>query len=243
MRLLSLRTMNFRVLRNMEVDIEPATVVVGPNDSGKSTLLDAIEWLFHWRHHLDRTREVLEVGSWIGEGSWEATVAVIATFSELGPRRRAVLGPLMLDDTVTFARIIGMQQDRWDEAAPYLVATKTAWSQLAERSTTSPADAKQMRVTDSGELLREYEEASLKIGNDLWMPLGDVVDTQWTEPVPTAEDFPSSRDIVRVHGPDAVSSATDLLRPIVRAQLERSLGRKGETSPGGYESPRHRDGR
>ncbi len=37
---------NFRCLRNVEVDLQPLTVLIGPNDSGKSAFLSAFRTLF-----------------------------------------------------------------------------------------------------------------------------------------------------------------------------------------------------
>src|SRR6476620_70781 len=41
---LSLR--NFRILRKVDVELRPFTLLVGPNASGKSTLLEALDFLF-----------------------------------------------------------------------------------------------------------------------------------------------------------------------------------------------------
>lgn len=45
-RLKRLYVRNFRAFREAEVDFEPATVLIGANDSGNSALLDAINWIF-----------------------------------------------------------------------------------------------------------------------------------------------------------------------------------------------------
>src|SRR5437588_12928491 len=36
---------NFKCLRDVEINLSPFTVLIGPNDSGKSSLLDAIQFL------------------------------------------------------------------------------------------------------------------------------------------------------------------------------------------------------
>lgn len=66
-----IRIENFRCIRELEMDLEPLTVLVGPNASGKSTVLAALA-LQHWRpsdgkgsiswHESDGTRKHLARG-------------------------------------------------------------------------------------------------------------------------------------------------------------------------------------
>ena len=46
--LTELTVKNFRGLRDVTVPLKPLTVLIGPNDSGKSTLLEAVDTLFGW---------------------------------------------------------------------------------------------------------------------------------------------------------------------------------------------------
>ncbi|MFP4599348.1 MAG: AAA family ATPase [Persicimonas sp.] len=56
---------NFRCLRDLEIDLEPLTVFVGPNASGKSSILDALDptarldnWRNKWKQQRDLTSRV-----------------------------------------------------------------------------------------------------------------------------------------------------------------------------------------
>lgn len=40
-----LHIQNFKCLRDVQVDLVPFTILIGPNDSGKSSLLDAVQAL------------------------------------------------------------------------------------------------------------------------------------------------------------------------------------------------------
>jgi predicted ATPase len=40
---------NFRALRDLKIDLEPFTVIVGPNSCGKSTILEGLDRLFEYR--------------------------------------------------------------------------------------------------------------------------------------------------------------------------------------------------
>ena len=40
-----LHIQNFKCLRDVQVDLAPFTILIGPNDSGKSSLLDAVQFL------------------------------------------------------------------------------------------------------------------------------------------------------------------------------------------------------
>lgn len=226
MRLDGVTVLNFRLLRKLDVGLQPATVVVGPNDSGKSTLLDAIEWVFNWRRETSATapHDARQYGSWLEDGETETVIAVIVRCSELGPRRTSVFRHLLDEGTIRFGRVVGMGKDRWDEAAPYVIAPVDAWRRQAAEAIADPAEPQLEHERDAESLFAHYENSSLRMGDDLWMPRTTLVGEHWSSPRPTEDDLPSARDVVRLHGPDQVTGAADFIRPIVRAQLARELG-------------------
>ena len=65
-----LRVKNFKALRDVEVQLTPIHVLIGPNDSGKTSILDALAALCRSVDH-DLTEAFL--GSWKGtELVWNA---------------------------------------------------------------------------------------------------------------------------------------------------------------------------
>jgi predicted ATPase len=80
----SVKIENFRALKSVEVPLRPLTVLIGPNDSGKSAFLAALQYLVngigfqnwdHWRH--DTQAEISLSGtSAQGTGSWTSRKGV-----------------------------------------------------------------------------------------------------------------------------------------------------------------------
>ncbi len=67
---------NYRCLRSVTIDLEPLTVLVGPNASGKSAVLDALGWHHigprdRWRHEVAAI-QIATRGP--GEAQWTAQV-------------------------------------------------------------------------------------------------------------------------------------------------------------------------
>lgn len=112
MRLDHLSIRNFKALREVDVDFEPATVIVGANDSGKSSLLDAIHWIFSTAdrsgrpYSADRYLRRDYLGIPLDKSDPRRTVAVRATFSDLSAHESAVWAPVLEDGTITFGRRI-----------------------------------------------------------------------------------------------------------------------------------------
>ena len=71
---------NFRGLQKVDVQLRPLTVLVGPNDSGKTSFLEAVEWRHktqavktedRWRHSLDPVVELVRQDDLRFQGSVE----------------------------------------------------------------------------------------------------------------------------------------------------------------------------
>jgi hypothetical protein len=66
----TLTVRNFRALRNVHVDLRPLTVLVGPNDSGKTSFLEAIDRRLQ--------NNAFERGDWWRGGEQPAVVPEVA---------------------------------------------------------------------------------------------------------------------------------------------------------------------
>lgn len=98
---------NFRCLRQLELDLRPLTVLIGPNDTGKSTFLAAIDVLLkrkvhreferldHWKG--DRANGVVVRGD-TGHGTI-ATAEATALSTAPEEERRVTRGSLCYSDT------------------------------------------------------------------------------------------------------------------------------------------------
>lgn len=116
MRLSRLHLRNFRTFLDLELDFDDLTVFVGPNDAGKSTLLDAVRCLLsphdyegnRWRRQAVESRPrqfaILDHPSrWEAEYSpWgEEHVSVVGTFSDLGVAESQAWGEAVVDGLLT----------------------------------------------------------------------------------------------------------------------------------------------
>jgi hypothetical protein len=93
MRLAGVNIVNFRCLRDLKLEFDDVTVLVGANSTGKSSVLHALGWLFHgYPLHPEDV--------WGSEN--DATVAVSATFTDFNDADRQVLGSYVINETATF---------------------------------------------------------------------------------------------------------------------------------------------
>jgi predicted ATPase len=87
---------NFRCLQHVDVDLRPLTVLIGPNDSGKSAFLAALEQL------IGRNRAPNEADVWRMERNAVAHIAVKTRAGVFG-RRGSLAGKWTLDGTMPAA--------------------------------------------------------------------------------------------------------------------------------------------
>ena len=98
MRITRLQLRNFRAFRELDMSLEPATLLVGANDAGKSTIVDAISMVLatgydiyeFLEHQAEGRRVPWEHVVHRGDGSDNADdrVFVSVTFDELSPTER-----------------------------------------------------------------------------------------------------------------------------------------------------------
>lgn len=85
MKIQSVRIKNFRTLKDVWIPFDSVTTFIGPNGTGKSTVLRALDWYFNGK-----------VGSLTGKdcsfGATEEDIEVQVTFAELSEKDRSELG-------------------------------------------------------------------------------------------------------------------------------------------------------
>lgn len=87
MRIKTVHVRNFRCLSDVTVDVDDVTSFIGPNGTGKSTVLRALDWFFN------DDKGVIEEGDiYSGASADNPSVSVEVTFDSLTPRDREVLG-------------------------------------------------------------------------------------------------------------------------------------------------------
>jgi len=95
MKIQSVRIKNFRALKDVTIPFDSVTTFIGPNGTGKSTVLRALDWYFNGR-----------VGSLTGKdcsfGATDETIEVQVTFADLTNKDRNELGKYAPTGVATF---------------------------------------------------------------------------------------------------------------------------------------------
>ena len=107
---------NFRCLDDVTVDFDDVTVLLGPNSTGKSSVLHAVRWFF------DGGDLVLED---IGGECSDDRVSVAVTFSDFSDADRAGFGAYVIDGSMTLWRT-------WSQAEGGKLTSRTSTFQLSE---------------------------------------------------------------------------------------------------------------
>lgn len=91
MRIKTIAITNFRSLQNIEVEFDSITTFIGPNGTGKSTVLRALDWFFNGSKNGDLTNDDCSFGS-VGE-----PIEVQVTFFDLSAEDRETLGKYAIE--------------------------------------------------------------------------------------------------------------------------------------------------
>jgi energy-coupling factor transporter ATP-binding protein EcfA2 len=231
MRLRRLRIRNFRTFVDVTLDLGSSTVLVGANDSGKSTVVDALAWLF-WGHDRDgrlptahrdmfqsgRAVTLLEISE---QGiPFPSFVMVTGEFADLSDRERRIWAPLIDEDHLVFGRKL----DGEDDGTELNCVGSAA---VAKRLLSTTEGARDLEREEASALLGEYFEV---FEGGVWLSLDTLADAIfadvvpfWPEPRPDPfTDFPARSGLVLIRGPEfGGDAAKELLRPLV-ARLIRS---------------------
>lgn len=95
MKIRSVRIRNFRALKDVEISFDSVTTFIGPNGTGKSTVLRALDWYFN-----GRSGELSDKD--LSFGAEEQFIEVQVTFSNLTDKDRQELGKYAPPSASTF---------------------------------------------------------------------------------------------------------------------------------------------
>lgn len=143
MKLKKLTIRNFRGISFAEIDIENFTTLVGPNNIGKSTILNAIHLV------LDNKKPRLE--DWPGQKPSIETMMIVCEFAELEAweRNKPAISQLLYDDILKVKLTAEWNQDQSDYSHEYSVynfENKFPWSD--ESFTNAKKDATSKAIFD-----------------------------------------------------------------------------------------------
>ena len=96
MRISNISIQNFRSLRDVTIDFDDVTTFIGPNGTGKSTVLRALDWFFNGSKNGDLTEKDHSHGAEL------EPIQVRVTFDHISSADRAELGKYTPDGTKTF---------------------------------------------------------------------------------------------------------------------------------------------
>lgn len=88
MKIKRIRIQNFRCLEDLEIEFDAVTTFIGPNGTGKSTILRALDWFFNSQSQ--KTSTLTDDDCTFGSGTKKITIEV--EFSDLTPEDRQELG-------------------------------------------------------------------------------------------------------------------------------------------------------
>ncbi|MGY1521145.1 ATP-dependent nuclease [Luteimonas sp. A482] len=95
MKILSVKIRNFRALKSVSVPFDSVTTFIGPNGTGKSTVLRALDWFFNGRSGSLTEKDC-------SFGAIDEDIEVQITFAELTGRDRDALGKYTPEGATTF---------------------------------------------------------------------------------------------------------------------------------------------
>lgn len=95
MKIQSVRIKNFRTLRDVSITFDAVTTFIGPNGTGKSTVLRALDWFFNGKAGTLTEKDC-------AFGAVHEDIEVQVTFAGLTDKDREELGKYAPDDAETF---------------------------------------------------------------------------------------------------------------------------------------------
>lgn len=96
MKIVEIRVQNFRTLADVTISFDDVTTFIGPNGTGKSTVLRALDWFFNGRAGALSDQDC-------SHGAQDSDIVVRVTFSDLSDRDREELGRYAPPGAETFS--------------------------------------------------------------------------------------------------------------------------------------------
>lgn len=221
MRLRSVSLNNFGVYRRASVDLAASTVVVGQNDSGKTTLVTAIRSLFHteaplphWddlKHH-----SLFDIGDQIEEPTW-----VVGAFGDLTDIEADIYQVFAKDGVVRCGTI-------WKEGAEQGLRCV-----LVDQECAATIDGVVAVLDAEGPATGSWAAVDHNVDDEyIWLASDDITDlllrgmAKWPKPAPFPKiEFPITTPDHLIHLPGPEVQAPDL-RPWLESYLIRSATAK-----------------
>jgi predicted ATP-dependent endonuclease of OLD family len=163
MKIQSVRIKNFRTLKDVTIPFDSVTTFIGPNGTGKSTVLRALDWYFNGKPGSLTEKDC-------SFGATDESIEVQITFADLTIKDREALGKYAPDDASTFTA--------WKRRSPDGIETLSANSKSYEpfnvvRRKASGADKKPAYI--------ELRTAEPSLGLPSWTSINAANDamTAW----------------------------------------------------------------
>ena len=229
MRLRQLQLHNYRSFGDTTVALEDVTLLTGPNNAGKSMLLDAVRWLLShpdrpvgdattrdWEDLAQRRRAEMpgadDVDEWLNS---DEPVWVLGTFDELLEDERLRYRRYLVSESLQLGAYIGRDFGKGPvEENRYFVLPE------GHEGTTGPIDPvyrqgggwRTLRLRKRHEIWRPYREDLTLMGTEPWEPGRNLHLGLSEPPLPEIIDFP---------GPErGAPSARELLRPFMERRVD-----------------------
>ncbi|MEC4090923.1 ATP-dependent nuclease [Pseudoalteromonas rubra] len=160
MKLQKLTIRNFRGIGYAEIDIENFTTLVGPNNIGKSTILNAIHLV------LDNKKPKLE--DWPGQKPSDETMEIVCEFGSLEDweRRKPAISKLLYNDSLKVRVVAEWNAEKTDYSYEYSVYnTENQFPFTGENYTNAKKDAVAKEVFDRLEITtaKAYKERTAEL--------------------------------------------------------------------------------
>lgn len=178
MKILRAKITNFRLLKEVEVDFDSVTTLIGSNGAGKSSILRALDWFFNGSKSGDLSEDDCSFGA------TNVPIEVQVTFGDLTESDRSVLSKYAPPGSTTFTA----WKRRTPDGNEYLSANAKGLPEFTEIKRETSATAKK----DKYKALRE-ERPELDLPEASTGPTVDAAMATWeADHVDQLEDVPET---------------------------------------------------
>jgi energy-coupling factor transporter ATP-binding protein EcfA2 len=235
MRLARLQLANFRCFKELDLQLASGTVLIGANNSGKSTILEAI-------HHLcPRALEDPQSAPWASvvhrapgdtDALAQGPVMICGTFVDLNDRDLRAWRPVLQDGELRFGRL---WQASGSSGVPYLVLDVLTFRSLVEAGVQQAIELGSADTGTSDEIdavIESLRDAGswVEFGSDAWIGLDDLTDVftsdgvHWPGGDPPWDRYPTEDWLVEIGTPgSAQNSANSVLTTLLRRMIVHQL--------------------